>query len=568
MCIRLLGWVTQNFLILTDCDLAVYLRTAMEKEEFSEKLLRWKLNKLEEQNERTMKSWKEEAVSNSQVRESLETTIQALQGELEAQKKRLEELKTELDETQRDNKRLVRDKTALLVDRKNKEKIHEGELRNLDESSAAYKEHQNNVLLYMQGDFDEKLALQKEEADRALKEQAGKYECEVLKMKKQLYQMAEENKRVVQQLTEKYEALEKEMNLKSTAELESRFMCEKLEMKLIKQAKIIKERRDLTKTVSELKDTLVKKNENIATLEREVMSLKHDRNTLGEELKAEKTNFSMLSQVKTLLKASVKRLEDEKEKEVSMLNNTKIELKEAMQAKSNLIEKLGLESSKMKANEKEMSKLRAKLRKLETCVLRYKGDIQACMSDIENPKKLRSRIMEMKIQHIDTDECEKMDENTREAFQDKLNSLKTKLGVYERIQQSNFNEKRNILERLEKGEEDLAKTRHFFIKLLNEKVMEVEKLKKDLHNATKPKRVKSWVNKKVLGITKVIPQVQPALYPEDWNPLGCPDDSITSSLQTCVDDVVSSPWQPPPCTGGNIVHVRPFVDDGMPRVDI
>ena len=553
----------------------------MESKENSVKYLKWQLNTLKDTHEKFLKSWLEERASNSWIKETLETKIQALQEELEATKEKNEELKNALQQSQRDNQELVQDKAALYDQICQGEKIyrkrlagHEQQVNDLDESFrkslADCKKDQENVLIRQQEDSDKRLELQKEEADGALKEQAEKYEQELLKNKKKF----DQNQRLVEslreQLTATEEALEKEINYRDTASLENRVMCKELEIKLEEQARIIsdlQQREDLTGTVSQLKDTVLQKDRDITSKDRKIESLIEDKRKIEKELKEHLFKSAVSSYARTELMGTIKRLEDEKREEELKCLEKADELSKSKQMHDNLTEKLTHASYKVKAKEKEISNLRDLIQKKETYVLRIKEDIQACMTDIEDPKKLRHKVMILKKRHGNSDERVKTDANTPPEYsQHYLNFLWKKIETYEKIEESHAREKRHIQLRLEKSFETQHATRIAFIKVMNEKVTEVEKLKKELHKATKPKRIKSWINKKVLGVTQQIPDALPELYPEDWDPLGHSDDKITTSPQTDSDDYASLSSQPPPSTEKWNTQMTQFVDDGMPLV--
>lgn len=456
----------------------------MDKERF----LSWRVNTLNEALGFVLKHWEKDG----QTKESFETMIQALHEELEATKKKNEELNMELHQSQRDNRQLVQEKAILQDNISQEEKRpkrvladYKWKVRDLEEShrkSLADCKKQQDVLKHQQADSDERLTLQKEEADRALKEQAEKYGRELLKNKEQLNQ----NQRLVENLQGQLRELESKLKNKD---------------QIIRD---LENKEDQSMRMSELKETVMRKV--IAQREREIMFLINEKRRCEEELEHFKLQTDMSVQLVLDLRCTIKGLEDEKMQEQSKLQETAEELSKARQTNSNLTEMMTQLSD---ANEHEISKLRVNVEILETYVRNVQEDIQRCMSDIEDPMKLKSRVMILKRRYIDHDEQPETNENDPVAFQHQINWPKKNFGYFEQINQ--------------KAHQHFNKTRRFLIKLLNEKIMEVEQLRTEHHRATKPKSVKSWVVKKMFKIVPHIAPIPVSLYSEDWQPFGCPE---------------------------------------------
>lgn len=133
----------------------------------------------------------------------------------------------------------------------------------------------------------------------------------------------------------------------------------------------------------------------------------------------------------------------------------------------------------------------------------------------------------------------------------------------------------NVPEQPEKSDKHSNQSRSFYIKLLNEKVLEVQTLKTELNEstrllqkATKPakQRIRSWINKKVLRIAQPAQEVietAPSLYmDEGWAP-GFTDHYIVPPMHSCADGMTSA--QPstsgvppmthrPPASSGDASH--------------
>lgn len=555
--------------------------------------LTWQLERLKEEHEESCKYWENQCLSKSRKIDSLEDKILDLQEQLKPSIKKDEELKQKLKVIEKELQANEEEKSILEernnLNEKRHRRIQLGLEQQLSDAHESYKQslaeltqQKDNAISRMQVEFDRKLALQKQNAELALKEEAEKHERDMTKLKEQLSQVEEENKKVLaklrNELAHKEEIIVEERKKHEAARFENRLEYKALEMKLEKKEQTIKElksRPNLATTVTKLKVTLAAKSTVVENKSKEIAVLKKEKKDIQDNWCREKdSNAILLLKLNDLIDNNA-RLENELAEEVARVKETLENMNSIKRFNSELTETVRNLRYKVKASEPHLKKKSAQIRHLETQQLRLKEDLQACISVIDEPKKLRSRLIVLKKRYLESDGRVQMDEETKVAFQLRVKFLKDKIGCCDRIHQNKCSELRMMHVRLEKSFEHLDDTRRFFIKLLNEKIQEVHELKKELKEtnmqlkkATKPaqKKVSSWINKKVLQAAPAgleLAEESPSLYPDTWQPLGHPDDNITSSVHSCTDGTPSSSH------GCTTVQVQPFVDNGgVTPVDI
>ncbi|XP_045897380.1 golgin subfamily A member 6-like protein 22 [Micropterus dolomieu] len=512
----------------------------MEKD--SPRYLQWKLSRLQEKYRNEREFWSTDCIKHSKDVKIWEDTIQALQLELAAIKERESQLINQLKTSADNNEKLVLEK-AILEDsfqiKENKSYAIEARLElQLQNNKEDYEktlaelkhEHEQNKTV-MKADFEHRLQQVQEETDTRFKELEQVHQCEVKKLNTQYHEMEEKHKMVVENLrnllSEKEEEQRKHYEEEEIRKEETR--CQNVRLRKSLELKVealkrritdLKYKEDLTPKVLALENTVKEKNKVIGNKNKEIAALKKDRREVQEHWAREQDNSAVLLVKYNEVKDNYQTLEDDKKQQQAKLQTTTEDLNKAHREIANLTETIDRLKYKVKT-----SKLRAEVSNLETYQQRFKADLLSCMSVITEPQKLKRRIINLKKRYIDNDMQVGMDEETESAYQ-----------------------------------------RQATIKLLNEKIVEVHNLKKLvtekdrlLEKATKPahERVKSWITKKVLRIPQDVTKCAeetPTLVPDDWQPPGLPNENITSPVQSCTDD-------------HGIIHVIPFVDDGLPPVD-
>lgn len=571
----------------------IYQCAGTMKRPHTERFLRWQVNKLKAKHDHFSKYWETKYVSKCQMIEQFKTKVETLQEKVEAASRREKELEDQLVKSQHDLKNYIWEIDDLECILNRKQKLHKESQEEFDRYiNRIQKDHKTAVaealeekeksISCMQENFDRKLALQKETADKALIEQAASYEHEIEKLKEQFSETVRVNKGVVKnlkkQLVEKDDFIEKQQKQMEAVRLNSRMERVALELKLEKKEQtitLLKKQPNLTQTVAKLNETVKAKDNVIKQKDQELAHLKREKNAIQDDWQRETDNNAILLIKLKTSEDNCTRLEEENKEQESKYKEKVDELNKIQLTNGDLTESVAHLRYRVRAFEPDLTKLKDKVKTLEVYQLRFKEDLQACISVIGDPNTFRKRIICLKRRYIDGDEMVQMDAETREVLLGQIENLKNKISSSERIQQNYRNELRRAHEQIEKAAERFDQTRNHFIKLVNDKTVELHRLKKDLEQTTlqllkakKPAqhKVRSWINKKVFRNAKPGQQLAeepPSLYSEDWQP---ELSRITSSGTTCTDETSSSSSQVP--LDDIVTYVKPFVDDGMPPVDI
>ncbi|KAK2912330.1 hypothetical protein Q8A73_006443 [Channa argus] len=176
-------------------------------------------------------------------------------------------------------------------------------------------------------------------------------------------------------------------------------------------------------------------------------------------------------------------------------------------------------SYQLNNEEEEKQRLIKKVEDVETIVRNQAHKIKELKIQpvAANPTALAKRLLFMKEHYIDADEKLQFNEKANAYIECSLDHLRNFQGAFEKPKQ------------LDKATECVDLTRPFLIRLVNEKILEVHKLKKELNRtnplsktATKsaPQRLRLCINT-MCHSARVSPELTeepPALYPEDWEP--------------------------------------------------
>ncbi|KAK2880255.1 hypothetical protein Q8A73_022953 [Channa argus] len=226
---------------------------------------------------------------------------------------------------------------------------------------------------------------------------------------------------------------------------------------------------------------------------------------------------------------------------------------------TNTDESLALQKGKaVKALREQAAKYECEIVDMKEQFDQIEGEKKLTVEYMQNQRALQKRIIYLKSRYADNNASVKMDPGTKSVFENEYNIHS---GCSERLQK----ELDEANKQLEATTDCLEKTRGFLIQLMNEQILELNKLKKELETFknqeekskwSSREKMKSWINKKVLRSVQVAPLFEeklPSLYPLDWHP---PADVSTSD-----DDLFSS--SPQDCMDERITYVMPFVDDEL-----
>lgn len=541
------------------------------------------------QYEDACKFWENLCFSKSKKMVSLEDKIIALEEQIQPCKMREEELKNKLklaDETLNQyvlDNLIIRDdaaiKTQEIQQMKDKYEEQLGLTLKAQKSLADERKQKDTAIAQMKAECEATLAEQKKTAQLALNEQVRKYNTETTKLKKQLNDMKIEKETVVanlrKELEEKKVLMEKQKQAHADADFQHLLQCESLEMKLAEKENRITELRGQSKlniTVAKLKVALSAKSAVMDSKNREIEYLRKDKKDMQDKWKTEEATNAILLLKLNDLKAVNARLEDELAEETDKLKETAKDLSWSRRLNAEQADTITRLRYKVNASEPDLKKVGAKVRKLETYKLRFKEDLQTCIAVITEPKKLKNEVIRLKKRYLDNDKIDKIDQIPEGALEYQVMCLKRANDRCDKIEQNHCAELKRKEVSLHIALLKMDKTRRHFIKLLNDKILEVYELKKELEEKTKQldkankpaqEKVRSWVEKKVLRKGSVAPEHAedlPNLYPDTWQLPGLQDDDIPSSSytrNTPTSDIVCS------------TPVQPFVDDdGVPTIDI
>lgn len=566
------------------------MEKAYQEEQKAIKYCQWQQNRHIEQYDEACKFWENLCLSKTEEIVSLENKILALQEQMQPGNKKEEELKDTLilmeDQLQQyllenvglHDEAMLKDQQIKQVKKEYKQQlslIHETHRKSLEEERQKY-----DVIAHMNDDFERKLLKQQKKAQSALKEQVEKYNNDTTILKKQINDMKVSNENVMdkleKELKEKEEMIKKQKNTQASADFQHLIQCKNLEMKLTEKEKKITELKGQSKlniTVAKLKVALTVKSAVMDSKNREIDHLKKDKRDMQDKWKTEEASNAILLLKIDEMKEINARLEEELAEEVDKLKENAMDLTHSRRLNSDQADTITRLQYKVRASEPDLKKMTAKVRKLETYKLRFQEDLQTCVSVIGEPKKLKSEVLRLKNRYLDNDKIDKMDQIPKGAYQHQVKCLKTMKDRSDQIKENHSSELKKKEMILYNASLKMDKTRRNFIKVLNEKSVEVHELKEELkekteqlNKANKPaqEKVRSWIKKKVLRKSQVAPKVAgelPLLYPDTWQPLGHPDDDIPSSSCTW-----NTPTSDTVCTTR---HVQLFVDDGgMTPVDI
>ncbi|XP_070825835.1 myosin heavy chain, clone 203-like [Chaetodon trifascialis] len=489
-----------------------------ERDSSEEDPPQWKLQMLQEVNERQDKYWQELNFSSVKKQKLLEAEVKAL-------KKRLEDNSTEFKSLEEGLKH------KLSVCDKECESLR----RRITELTAKLESKQKQI--------DEKvkqeqaLVQDNKGKDRLLKALEKKHQREVEKWNEHLNKVEQAHKKEVenleQELIDRDLATGKLQKQHEETKQETLNECSILRVKneeLEETLKPLKEKlKDTYREVSLLKEAVKEKDKTIDTNIQDLATTKQAKHEYQDQWHTEKEKASSLSRTcegmtaqYKILKANLK----EKQDEVTALKN---ELDMAKKEKRDLNEINEKRKTKLKICEAEIVKLKTKVSQLETYQQRFKGHLDGCIRSITDPKALKSKVIALKKHYLDNYERVELEEEKEHLYKRQAQFLNKRIDDCQKINETQAVHMKKLQNQLDKTADELDQTRSHFIRLMNQKIVEAHELKKELketnyklQNATKPipQRLTSWVNKKILRTVSVASSTEnqepPFLYPNDW----------------------------------------------------
>lgn len=126
-------------------------------------------------------------------------------------------------------------------------------------------------------------------------------------------------------------------------------------------------------------------------------------------------------------------LEEENKKHQGKLREMQVERNSQKARADKLSEKLGFVTSKLRVSEHECKKLKYEVSKLTAEIKRINFDLEKCMDVIDDPAKLRTRVMGMKATYPESYEKVQLDDETKEAYEAEIGKLHQTVSCCRRI---------------------------------------------------------------------------------------------------------------------------------------
>ena len=540
----------------------------------SEKNLRWRLSRAEEQHKKDREEWLESCVRSNLQIQSLKEQVSTLQLQLKSPTKREIELEEELRSNKNDDKVLKdtykRHNSVLLEEL---EKCQESHKKLVTEMKKQY-ENLKEEKVCTEADLRGRL----EQQCKAFEEQAHQHQCQVKLKDRQYHELEQVKKKALKEVVAERDEARQMIKMLQSQEIETKeatafdkriahqnfiHRTEKLRKEI---AELKNDAKKAQKKISSLEETIKDKNKAIANKHKEyaiigkektdirkLLSREEERNALLMIQLSDATNSNKLLNGK-FLQANSERIE-------ALEALREADLKEQRQQKIITILKNKIEGIGPGFNE-----LKDRVHQLETFQKRFLEDFQTCMPLVFDHKKLKSRVIALKELYVDKKKHNLMDYHTEVGYTDKISNLERRLHHCAKIHGT----VKNMQLKHERANVEFCQDKSFYIETLNAKRKEMAQLKEELREtkeqlteATKPlrQRASSWLRKKILRSPRASPDIAEEALDDSQAP-SLPEDAILSSPSP-------SSSEPHRCTDDDtVILVRPYVDDGIPQIDV
>ncbi|XP_049912352.1 paramyosin-like [Epinephelus moara] len=544
--------------------------------------LRWQIAKLDDLNDSLLEMNAKRAIQM----QALEADKETLKADLETANAEIRDLRKQSEDSDAEKKKLfdeTMDLTSKLMDchlqHSRDTEVLEKKLSNSHDSMTALKKQHESDLLRVRADWEGKLA-----------EEQAKWETEVAQERRKdaathADEVTEIHHSYVTQMTDYKEQLAslqgklQERRQYFTSALTAAKIRFEDELNDLKEKnwelkRTVYAQKHFKEDVLKLRETVKEKDEIIETKEKLIGKFREDRQNLLKDWQLARDNKAAaeasLKNLKTShadLQSTLKATQSELSRSKTWQEKAGAELLELVDAKKSLLD----QSNKLTSQVSEQKK---KISKLESTQHRFKTDLEACSSSMSDFKSLKSKYVELCRRYLHNYRpCEvKLDLDLEDELREKIACADRKLSSYQ-------NTIKNGLKDV-KYYQDLFDKNLIVTQVYVDKVHKLEKENNSLRNdlrhtqlllqkATKPvqQRVKSWINKKILGRVPVAPEAAeepPAHYPDDWQPSDLLDDNIVPSVQPCPSEPSASS-EPDPLDG--VIVVKPYVVEDLPPVD-
>lgn len=188
-----------------------------------------------------------------------------------------------------------------------------------------------------------------------------------------------------------------------------------------------------------------------------------------------------------------------------------------------------LEARVQQLQDKEQ-RLKEQVFQLQSSLKRFREDLLACASVMDEPKSLREAVMALKMRHLNDDAEADVDNIFEENYKLEINDLRTKIENCAALLDASLKSNTRLEEKLSGVDRVYAKRERDYVKLINKYVIKAHALqtKASAPKCNKPlqQRLRSWFKQNVLRNPPDAsddPEKPPDLYPDDWRLPNIPD---------------------------------------------
>lgn len=507
----------------------------MEKR--SLKYLQWKLSETEKRFEKERDISIKDSIKHNNTEDHLHEKIEALQAEVQAATDKEDKLKAQiavLENDLKEEKIRVRTTDRNIDVLSDKYSVLTQEFTVYKQSSekklSELKEENEKIKLSMQADIINMQHVAKEH-----EEQAEKLKQVLKTLGRDFHDLKDRHKIVVEKinnylLNEEEEKREQRLrHLREKNEIKCSNDMEKVSYEnelfaLQKQITKLEELKGLLPVVDNLKCTIDEKCKLIKNKNKEIASLKKEKNDVVDRLEMEQEKTAIGNVQMKLAMEKIKCLEEKNLQGEYKTESTQKALYEFVGHNEFLIEKLQNLERQVRASETESNGLRERVEQLQTYLLRFKEDLQTCMSVINEPAQLKQRVMNLRKHYIQDEKKVQIGETTETAYKFHMECLWKKLDHASNIDKANVSIIRRWERRFSEASDTFKQKEFEYIQALNEEMHKVQQLKRDLKDKNKllqkatkllPQKVRSSLDKSYFEISQGFSHV-PEDDPDDF----------------------------------------------------
>ncbi|AWP01045.1 Hypothetical protein SMAX5B_017102 [Scophthalmus maximus] len=423
---------------------------------------KWRLNKLKKKYNEYSKWWEQRDLAKCSRIENLEAKVASLQKEVRDGQGREGRLIWAFQQSQTQNEHVKKSKSDSNLAFTNKVKGLAKQVTDTKQELTDAHDHYQVALSEVEKEKDldvvclqrdmgacRRMAWQTQEEITAMRKEAERHERQALNLKRKLCEMEEEKARVidnfVETLGEKDEVLEHERDLRKAAGLKSDISIQTLKQKIAQQAQVMKSLQEENQTVCDLQRTVSENRIALKNNAQQMALMTQKMETMHDELRNDSETAALLHAMVDELRKKNKHLEEERQQE---RQRTAVTIKETLSAFSE-----------------------AKLKNMDLT-----DTVQKLTSEYpESYDKLR------------------VDEETQESYQHMIDMLQKKVDNCETIIANNCRGNSRLQDKLQKAQKHVGTLRGHFVEIFNEKTLETDNLKKQLHAKRMPKASSSPV---------------------------------------------------------------------------